>query len=360
MQSGETDPATAPFWELMRDFWRPRAAAAAVQLGIPDIMGDAQMTSAEIAERVGADPLAVLRLMRALAAMGVCSHRGGTEFGLTAAGHMLRAVGQTRGHAAHMGNVLWTQFAAFDDLVRRGRPAVTSEDAGFDSLSSNPAALAAFHASLAAQSLEVVNDVVKVYDFSQYRTVIDVGGGIGGLVCGLLERFPAMTGKVFDLPLLDDHARRHLASAGLAQRTDFIGGDFFAEVPTGADAYLLKHILHDWDDDQALRILQSCRKAAGANGVVLVIEHLVPERIEDSSADRAVIGLDLIMMGYGGRERTLREYSDLFERAGLTLTQAAPGPLTGFCVFEGVASKTGPDTVPAPERSVEKTDREIV
>jgi nucleotide-binding universal stress UspA family protein len=167
-----------------------------------------------------------------------------------------------------------------------------------------------------------------------------------------------MTGTVFDLPLLADDARRYLADAGLELRTDFEGGDFFQEVPAGADAYLLKYILHDWDDDQAVRILQSCRQAAGADGAVLVFEHVIPERVEDSSADRFVVGMDLIMMGYGGRERTLREYAALFERAGLTLHQATPGPTSGFSLLEGLAARTGPEAVPARERDAETIGRE--
>lgn len=356
MPLGDADPTLAPFWELMRDFWRPRAAAAAVQLGIPDVIGDGPMTSAEIAKRIDADPLAVLRLMRALASMGVCIDRGESEFELTPAGRMLRS-GQPQGHAFHLGNVLWSMFADFHTLVRNGGRAIKDDAAGFENLSMDPAALVAFHSSMAAQAMAAAEDLTKVYDFSQYRTVMDVGGGYGGLLRGLLERYPAMTGTVFDIPIMADDTRRYLADAGLSDRADFIGGDFFVEVPAGRDAYLLKYILHDWDDEKAIQILSSCRKAAGANGAVLLVEHVIPERVEDSAADRFVVGMDLIMMGYGGRERTLREYSALFEAAGLTLTQAAPGPTSGFSLLEGIPAKIGPERaaapVPADEREVE-------
>jgi hypothetical protein len=330
---------------------------AAAQLRIPDAMGEGPVASEEIAARTGADARTVFRLLRALTVMGVCAHRGGSTFELTEAGRVLRsdAPGSMHGYAAHVGDRVWGMFGDLDEVVRSGGRA-TGNDAGFAELSTDAAGLAAFQSSMAIESVASAKELMEVFDFSQYRTVVDVGGGYGGLLRGLLEALPKLTGKVQDLPVLARDAGRYLADAGLTDRAEFVGGDFFAEVPAGADAYMLKYIVHDWDDDQAVRILQSCRKAAGASGEVLVIERVAPEQVDGDAAHGEVIGSDLIMMSYGGMERTIREYAALMSRADLTLFRVAPAA-GGCCVLHGVAARTGPEETVERELETERDDR---
>jgi SAM-dependent methyltransferase len=358
MASASADTNAAPVAEVLRGFWRPRVLCAAAQLGIPEAMGDGPTASEEIARRTGSDPRAVFRLLRALTVIGACAHRGGSMFELTAAGRLLRldAPGSMYGYAAHVGDRVWGMFGDLDEVVRRGGRAV-GDDAGFKELSSDPAGMAAFHSSMALQSLTEAKALLEAFDFSQYRTVADVGGGYGGFLRGLLEAIPELTGQVFDLPVLARDAQRYLADAGLSDRAEFVGGDFFAEVPAGADAYVLKYIVHDWDDDQAVRILQSCRKAAGASGEVLLIERVAPELVNGDAEHGEVIGSDVIMMSYGGMERTTKEYAALMAQADLTLFRVAPAA-GGCCVLHGVAARTGPEEAAERELETERGDRE--
>ena len=361
MASVDETPKVDAVAEIVEGFWRARVLAAAAQLGIPDAMGDERTTSEAIATRVEANPRGVFRLMRALASLGVCTHHGGSEFELTEAGRALRSdvPNSKYGHAAHIGNVVWGMFDGLDAMVRTGGSAIRDDAAGFEDLSMDADAMVAFHSSLARESRALGEELSDVFDFSPYPVVTDVGGGYGGLLQGLLESNPGMTGQVFDLPLLADDANQRFNAAGLSERAGFIGGDFFAEIPTGADAYVLKYILHDWDDEQCVRILQSCRKAAGANGAVLIVERPVPERVEAVASHADAVGFDLVMMSYGGMERTISEYADLMAQAGLTMDTVARAP-SGFCVITGVAALSGPDAAVSDEREAGSGDRQSV
>jgi hypothetical protein len=168
------------------------------------------------------------------------------------------------------------------------------------------------------------------------RTVADVGGGEGALLLGILRENPRLRGVVFDLPRLADGARRHIAAAGLADRCEFAGGDFFAAVPGGADAYMLKHVIHDWDDTHAVRILQTCRAAMRPDAKLLIIEGVYPPRIDCSPASEGAARNDCNMMVVtGGRQRSEAEFRDLYAAAGLRLTRIVP-TLAGSSVIEGV------------------------
>jgi hypothetical protein len=179
-----------------------------------------------------------------------------------------------------------------------------------------------------------------VYDFSSLRTLTDVGGGNGSLLIGLLNANPRLHGTVFDQPAVAERAKNQIAKSGFAKRCEAVGGDFFKEVPGGADAYILKHVIHDWSDDLALTILRNCRGAMAANGKLLLVEGIFPTRVDQSAGCRVAAASDVNMLvNTGGRQRTELEFHSLFEGAGFELTRIIPTKSEAsfpVCVIEGV------------------------
>jgi hypothetical protein len=161
--------------------------------------------------------------------------------------------------------------------------------------------------------------VCAAYDFSGCGTVVDVGGGHGRLLTEVLNAYPSLNGILYDRPPVVDVARSSIASSQVGDRCEVVGGDFFAEAPTGGDVYLLKHIVHDWDDDRSAVILRNCREAMNQGGRVLVIEGVITPGNEPSNSKL----WDVVMLALtrGGRERTEEEYAELYAQAGLTLTR---------------------------------------
>jgi hypothetical protein len=182
-----------------------------------------------------------------------------------------------------------------------------------------------FDAAMAAFTRMTAIAVAAVYDFSALRTVVDVGGGNAALLIGILRATPRLEGIVFDQPRVVDRAKKEIEAAGLGDRCRAVGGDFFREVPGGADAYLLKHVLHDWDDDSARTILERCHSAMSTESKLLVIEGLYPERIDQSPESRGAAANDVNMLvNTGGRQRSEAEFRSLYSAAGFALTRIVP------------------------------------
>jgi hypothetical protein len=185
-----------------------------------------------------------------------------------------------------------------------------------------------FNEAMVALTRQIAPAVVATYDFSGITRLTDVGGGHGELIGTILRAHPSMRGAIFDLPQCGDGARRHLADTGLAARCEFIAGSFFESVPPGADAVIMKSIIHDWDDARSLKILGNCREALPTTGRLLLVERLMPETPKPSAADRLAALSDLNMLrGPGGCERTEAEYRDLLGRAGFRITRVLPAGL---------------------------------
>jgi len=177
--------------------------------------------------------------------------------------------------------------------------------------------------------------VVAAYDFTPFRTLVDVGGGNGALLIGILSANPGLRGVVFDLPSAAERAKRRISEAKLAERCQAVGGDFFSEVPSGGDAYLLKHVIHDWNDESALTILKSCHRAMGPKGRLLIVEGIYPRRIDQSLASRGAAANDVNMLvNTGGRQRSEAEFRSLYDAAAFTLTRIVPTQAR-VCVIEG-------------------------
>lgn len=177
--------------------------------------------------------------------------------------------------------------------------------------------------------------VVASYPFASVRNVVDIGGGDGKFITTLLDAYSAMKGLVFEQPRVIERARQRIAEEGLAARCEVMAGDMFQSIPPGADAYLLSRVIHNWDDERAIAILRNCRRAMEPAAKLLLVERVIPARIEESAATRVLVVSDLHMMVMnGGRERTEAQYRALFEEAGLGLTRVIPTG-TAMSVIEG-------------------------
>src|SRR5665213_261210 len=249
-----------------------------------------------------------------------------------------QAPGSIRGMALHWGERLWGALGQLDQSVKTGNAWRASGLEGFQQMAHDPAQMAMFHQSMTDQTGPVAAEMLKVYDFSRFRTLMEVGGSYGALLAAILTANPDLKGRVFDLPDLADASETYLEVAGVGDRAEFEGGSFFESVPAGADAYMLKMIIHDWDDEHAIPILANCAKAAGTHGVVLVMERIAPERVGQDPADRVTIRGDLIMLtAAGGLERTQAEYRALFAKAGLEIRRIVP-TASGFAIMETAAA----------------------
>ena len=192
---------------------------------------------------------------------------------------------------------------------------------------------AAFQASMAGRAEREAGDVVAVYDFTGLRRLVDVGGGRGVLLSAILRAAPGLSGVLMDRPAAVPEARRRLDADGLGDRAECVAGDFFAAVPPGADAYLLSRVIHDWDDDDAVRILATCRAAMTGSARLLVVEAILPERARERP-DAIRMDLHMLIL-LGARERTEAEFRRLLGDAGLELTRVLPtASPAGLAVIE--------------------------
>ena len=305
--------------DLLTGAWVSRGIGVAARLGVADQIGDAPAPIVDLARTCAANEDALYRLLRMLAAAGLFREWPDKRFSLTELGALLRSdhPNTMRAFAAYNGDPWhWRMWGDLGESVRTGKPA-TAGDAGepfFAFLARSPAAAASFDAAMADLSNARDISAISAYDFGQFTTVVDVGGGEGQLVRSVLSAFPELNGVLYDLPDVIARAASKIERDGLAARCRLIAGSFFDSVPAGGDAYMLKQVLHDWQDDRATEILTSCRRALPERGKVLIFEFVVP------ADDRPALGKlsDIEMLACtGGRERTLQEYQTLLAAAGL-------------------------------------------
>ena len=323
---------------LMDGYLVTQALYVAMELGIADRLADGPRTADDLAAEADADPGALHRVLRLLAAEGILVESDG-GFGLTPLGELLRAdvPGSHRGACLARGTVYYEAAGGLLRAVREGGAAFVyvHGQSLIDYLGERPALGAAFQGSMTARSTQEAAAVVAAYDFSAYRRLVDVGGGTGVLLAAILTDTPWLHGVLFDRPQVIEAAGRRLAEAGLAERSETVGGDFFDAVPAGADAYLLSRVIHDWNDDDAVRILGVCRRAMGEQGRLLLVEALLPERATEQPA---AIRMDIHMLVLlHGRERTEAEFAGLLARAGFRVTRVVPTDSpAGIAVIEAV------------------------
>jgi hypothetical protein len=306
--------------------WAAKAVATAASLGIPDQLAHGPRTAGEVATALGVDASAVYRLMRGVASVGVLSMEAGDRFALTPIGECLRSdvPGSMRSlMIAEMAPGHWLPWGHLEDAVRSGKP-------------SAPAALGMdvwayyqqhrdeghhFAEAMSGMSHMAMQAVLASYSFAGARKVVDVGGSHGAFLAAVLQREPTAHGVLFDRPEVVEGAGATLEAAGVTGRVERVAGSFFESVPAGGDVYLLKHILHDWNDDECVTILRHVREAMAADARVVVAEMLITDQGPPSPAP--LLDLNMLVM-LTGKERTAAEFGALFAKAGLVLAGVTP------------------------------------
>jgi hypothetical protein len=324
--------------QLLFGFAASRAIGVAAELGIADLLKGGPKTAGELAPETGADPRSLYRLLRACAACGVFSEDSLKRFSLTPLAEPLRS--DIRGSLRAFSVMMTTdwQYQVWGHLpysVKTGKPAFDKVFgmSSFDYFWTNEKAGKEFNDAMTSNSAFSSMAVVNGYDFSVFEKLVDVGGGHGFLLASILEKHPQLQGLLFDTPDTIAAAQPLLQQHGVTDRCTTQSGNFFESVPAGGDCYIMKHIIHDWNDEQCITLLQNCRKAMKPGGKVLVVEMVVPEGNQPSPSKF----LDLQMLLFlPGCERTATEYKELFDKAGFELTQIVPTP-SPFSIIEGMA-----------------------
>jgi SAM-dependent methyltransferase len=311
--------------EQIMGFRTTQMIHVAARLKLADHLAAGPLSPAELAVLVGAEPHALYRLLRALASLGIFSEDACGAFALTPQAELLRSdvQGSLRSVALLYGeDWLWQAYGGLLHSVRIGGPAFvrTHGQPLYGYLHAHPRAAVQFNTAMSASSVQESLAILEAYDFSDAQSVVDIGGGHGALLAALLRAHPALTGILFDLPSVVAGAVHLLSEAGIADRARRAAGDFFDEAPAGGDLYLMKSVLHNWDDVDARRILATCRNAMKPDARLLVIERVVPEGNEPAEAKLFDINMLVIA---GGRERSQTEYRTLLEQSGLQLQRVA-------------------------------------
>jgi hypothetical protein len=322
--------------EMIIGSWISRAVYVAAKLRIADLLADGPRSAEELATTAGVAPRPLYRLLRALAGVGAFAWEADGRFGLNPLAELLREGGpdSLRALAVMIGE---EQDRCWDDLLETVRTGETAFDRlygrpVFDYLCEHPEQAKIFDAAMTGFSGRAMRAVLDAYDLSGVGTLADGGGGLGTNLAAALRRYPAMRGVLFDWPHVVERARPRLKAAGLADRCAVVGGDFFETAPRGADAYLLGHIIHDWDDAKAGLILDNLRRAMPPMAKLLLVEYVLPE--DDGGSFGKL--LDVHMMAVtGGLERTEAEYRRLFAAHGFRLTRVVP-TAADTSVVEGV------------------------
>lgn len=303
-----------------------RALYAFAKLGIADLLNDKPTTSEELASVAGVDARALYRLLRALSTADVVSESEDHRFTLGPLGEALRSdtPDSLRAWTIFSGEPFYLQ--AWEQIVHSLRTAESAWEhvhgtSIFEYFGQHPEAGQIFDQAMTNLSAAEAAAILDAYDFSSVRKLADIGGGQGLLLSTILEAHPTMTGLLFDRPDAVEGIEARLQEEGLAARCEIVAGDFFVSVPTGADAYLLKYVIHDWDDEKSLAILANCRRAMADGTRLLLVETVVPPPGEPHFAKLQ----DLEMMVVtGSQERTIEEYSRLLEQADLELARVLP------------------------------------
>ncbi len=329
-------PPDAVLMQMLFGAQMQRSVCLAAKLGIPDLLAERAQTAEELAAKTSTHPPSLYRLLRTLASIGVFAEKAEKKFELTPISALLRSdvPNSVRDFAVMMGeDWMWQAWSELPYSVKTG--GVAHEKAqgmgSFEFFQKNAEAGKVFNAAMTNFTRAMIPAAVEAYDFSRINRLVDVAGGHGLLLAGILKANPHLRGVLFDLPFVIDGAGALLDEQGVSDRVELVSGNFFESVPAGADAYMMKHIIHDWDDESSIKILKNIRSAMSENGRVLIIEMVVPDGNEPSPSK----ALDILMLVMeGGKERTKEEYRRLLEASGFELTRIVP-TRSPYSVIEG-------------------------
>jgi len=324
--------------QMLAGNWLTQALYVVAKLRVPDALHAAPKTADELAAVVLAHPRALYRLLRSLTGSGIFLEDEQHRFSLTPMGECLRSdvPGSQWARAVIGGDMFYAAWGELLGAVKTGEPAFNKSfgEPLFDFLSKRPDTARLFDDTMVGVHGRETAAIVEALDCSAMRVVADVGGGKGGMIAALLAKHAHLRGMHFDLPGVAERAAA-AADPAVASRCDFVGGSFFDSVPAGADAYLLRHVIHDWSEERSTLILRNIGRVMGDDARIYVIEDVVPPNNGPSVAKM----LDVAMLVLtGGEERTEREYEALYAAAGLELTRVIPTS-AGVSLIEGRRSR---------------------
>ncbi len=319
--------------EMSRLYYVSRAIHVVAELGLADHLGDEPLSPRDLAEITGTNAAALTRLLRFLSAYGIFQEIPAGKFSHTVLSSVFRQdhPNSVRATLRRIGEFWWSAVGDLEHSIRTGESAFNHVHGVpfFQFLKENPDIQERFDEAMARVSDADDAAIAAAYDFKQFHRIVDVGGGRGGLLAQILLSAPDASGILFDQPQVIEQATR-LEESGLSDRTELVGGDFFDSVPKGGDCYVIKGVLHDFDDDQCVTIISNCRKAMNANGRVVISNQDLPSPIEGPHPN---LTMDIQMMTLlSGRERSETEWAELFRRSGLKLIGSVP-TIVGFTLI---------------------------
>ena len=310
---------------------------AAARLQIADLLKDGPEHARALAEVVQIEADILFRFLRGLAWCGLLVHQNDDRFSLTPMGELLRSdvPNSLHEHALSMGELDVPVWKNTLEALKSGETgfSLTFGMELFDYFDKHPAFGSRFDRLMGDVTLATAAGIVHRYDFSPFKTVVDIGGGNGSFMTTILKANAKLHGIVFDLPQVIARTHVYLKQMGMADRCDAVGGDFFAAVPAGGDVYMMKWVLHDWSDERSLTILENCRAVMTENSRLLVVDKVMPEQASPATPE-IVWDLHMLVM-LKGIERTESQFRELFSRAGFKLTRMVPIE-AGFCIIEGM------------------------
>jgi hypothetical protein len=326
MTEERTDPI-AMMMDRILSYCRSQGLATVARLGVPDLLEDGPRHAGDLALSTGADEEALRRLMRALAVEGVFAEGADGAFSLTelSEGLTTEHPRSLRWFAASMCDPAhWKPWGMAHQAVLEGRSQTVKVlgASPWEYLAGHPEEAGRFGEAMSSMSRQAINGITGHYDFSGFEHIVDVGGNRGTLLLDILEHTKGPRGTIFDLPPVIDVARAELAGQPETDRIELVAGSFFESVPAGGDAYLLKHILHDWPDRDCLKILRSIREGIRDDGRLLIFDALI---VPEAPAWAYWLDVHMFML-QDGKERTPAEFKSLLAEAGFEMMDAKPIP----------------------------------
>ncbi|HVW39613.1 MAG TPA: methyltransferase [Pirellulales bacterium] len=326
---------------LISGYWISQAIYAAAKLGLADLLKNGPRTAEDLAHATQTHAPSLYRLLRALASVDVFAEDDQRRFSLTPLAETLRSdvPGSQWSMAIMMGEEHYRAYGELLYSVQSGETAFEKLYGApiFDFLTKNQEQRIIFDAAMTGVHGRETGAVLDAFDFSNIRCLADIGGGNGSVIVSILRRYPELRGILFDLADVADRARDAIEAAGLAGRCQVVGGDFFQSAPVGADAYLMRHIIHDWDDEESVDILRSVHGAMRDDGRLLLVESVIMPGNDPFFGKL----LDLTMLVIpGGRERSEVEFRGLLDAAGFTLVKITPTEAE-VSVIEAVKQTSG-------------------
>lgn len=330
-------PPPIQMLQIISGFWVARCVYVTAKLGIADLLKEGPKTAEELAAASGTHAQSLFRVLRALAPFGIITHDRNHRFGSTPLLDTFRSDVPGSLRAFAMTELGEEHYPAWGELLYSVRTGGVAFDKAFgepcwEFFATHPENAQIFNDAMTGMTAQATEALHAVYQFTGIETIMDVGGGHGGFITSILARNQNMRGILFDSPQVIEGARSRMAASGVGDRCELVSGNFFESVPAGADAIILKWIIHDWNDEQSVAILRNCRRSLAEGGKLILVEAVVPETDEPHFSK--FIDLNMLVMT-GGRERTAAEFRKLYEDSGFRLTRIVPTE-SPFSVMEGV------------------------